>query len=57
MTLTKKEKEILKELIQNEIGTLTEIINEKWSEEMDFRATKGYIKELENIVKKLQGEG
>jgi uncharacterized protein (UPF0305 family) len=57
MRLTKEEKKILKELVQNEIATLTEIINEKWSEEMDFRATKEYIKELENILKKLQGEG
>lgn len=57
MRLTKDEKEILMELVQNEIATLTEIINEEWSPAMDFRATKEYIEELENILKKLKGEG
>jgi hypothetical protein len=57
MRLTKKEKETLKRLAQNEIDTLTEFINEKGSKEMNFKTTKKYLEELENIVKKLQGEG
>jgi len=57
MRLTKREKETLKRLAKNEIDTLTEFINEKGSKEMNFKTTKKYLKELENIVKKFQGEG
>lgn len=57
MRLTRKEKEILVQLIKSEITTLSEFINEKQSHEMDFKSTKEYIKELENISKKIKGEG
>ncbi|WP_154653773.1 hypothetical protein [Thermoanaerobacter thermocopriae] len=54
MRLTKKEKEIVANLIQTEIETLTNFIKEKRSTEMSFSVTKEHIQELENILKKLK---
>ncbi|MDP9750392.1 hypothetical protein [Thermoanaerobacter pentosaceus] len=54
MRLTKREKEIVANLIQTEIETLANFIKEKQSKEITFSATKEHIQELENILKKIK---
>ncbi|MGH2331778.1 hypothetical protein [Thermoanaerobacter mathranii] len=53
MRLTKKEKEIISNLIKTEIKTLTSFINEKQSSAMNFNSTQKYIQNLENILRKI----
>jgi len=53
MALTKREKELLKELVQSQIETLEEFISERQGWAMDFSSTKEFIKELETILAKL----
>ncbi|WP_161485923.1 hypothetical protein [Thermoanaerobacter sp. YS13] len=54
MRLTKREKEIIANLIQNEIEVLTSFITKKQTSEIRFGSTRKHIQELANILNKIK---